>query len=175
MERQGQGRAAEPTAAIIDSQSVKTTEAGGERGYDAGKNIKGRKRHIVVDTVGNLLEVVVHAANIQDYHAAKVLLNKLTETVATLERIWADGMYGKGGLVEWVQKTFSFVLDIVSRPPEQQGFAVLPRRWVVERSFAWLGRYRRLSKDYEHCTKSSEGTVYLASIHTMLRRIAARS
>lgn len=117
----------------------------------------------------------MHAANIQDYHAAKVLLDKLTEPVSTLERIWADGMYGKAGLVEWVQETCSIVLAIVNRPPEQHGFAVLPRRWVVERTFAWLGRYRRLSKDYEHCTKSSEGTVYLASIHTMLRRIAARS
>ena len=133
------------------------------------------KRHIVVDTVGNLLEVVVHAANIQEYHAAKVLLDKLTETVSALERIWADGMYGKAGLVEWVQDSFSIVLDIVNGPPEQQGFAVLPRRWVVERTFAWLGRYRRLSKDYEHSIVSSEGTVYLASIHTMLRRIAARS
>jgi putative transposase len=95
--------------------------------------------------------------------------------MTTLERLWADGMYGKAGLVEWMQETFSFVLDIVNRLPEQRGFVVLPCRWGVERTFAWLGRYRRLSKDYEHCTKSSEGVVYLASIHTMLRRISARS
>ena len=162
-----------PSAAIIDSQSVKTTEAGGVRGFDAGKRVNGRKRHIVVDTIGNLLDVVVHAANIQDYHGAKHVLRKVTETVDTLQRIWADGMYEKDGLVEWVRDTLQIALDVVKRPPDQQGFVVLPRRWVVERSFAWLGRYRRLSKDYERCTHSSEGIIYVASIHTMLRRIPA--
>ena len=173
LERQKRERNEEPTAGVIDTQSVKTTEAGGERGFDAFKRINGRKRHIVVDTVGNLLEVVVHAANIQDYHGAKPMLLKLTETVSSLQKIWADGIYKNGGLVDWVRDTLNIALDVVERPPGQRGFQVLPRRWVVERTFGWLGRYRRLSKDYERCTKSSEGVIYIASAHTMLRRVAS--
>jgi len=173
LERQKRERNEDPTAGVIDTQSVKTTEAGGERGFDAFKRINGRKRHIVVDTVGNLLEVVVHAANIQDYHGAKPALLKLTETVSSLQKIWADGIYKNGGLVDWVRETLNIALDVVERPPGQKGFQVLPRRWVVERTFGWLGRYRRLSKDYERCTKSSEGVIYIASAHTMLRRVAS--
>ena len=169
------GRTAEPSAGVIDSQSVKTTEAGGERGFDAGKKVNGRKRHIVVDTVGNLLEVVVHAANIQDYDGAKLVLTKLGQTVSSLKKLWADGIYKKNGLVDWVHDSLNIVLDIVQREPGQVGFKVLPRRWVVERTFAWLGRYRRLSKDYEKCTQSSEGMIYIASIHTMLKRIVTAS
>lgn len=172
LERQKQGREPEPTGAIVDSQSVKTTEAGGERGFDAGKNINGRKRHTVTDTVGNLLTVMVSAANTQDRDGAKMAFSQLTaDTVASLQKIWADGSYRGADFLNWVQERLHAALEITTRPPNAQGFVVVPVRWVVERTLAWLGRYRRLSKDYEHCTKSSEGMIYVASIATMLKRL----
>ncbi len=173
LSRQLQGRHPEPGAATVDSQSVKTTKTGGVRGYDAAKRINGRKRHIATDTWGNMMAVVVHVANIQDYHGARQLLLLLNQIVPSSQRIWADSIYARAGLAERMLESFQIVLEIVKRNPEQEGFAVLPRRWVAERTFAWLGRHRRLSKDYEHCTQSSEGLIYLASICTTVRRVAA--
>ena len=165
------GREAEPSAAILDSQSVKTTTVKGVRGYDAGKNVNGRKRHILVDTMGLLLVVLVHAAHIQDRDGAKLLLNKVKCRFTRLRLIWADGGY-KGKLVDWVRETHGWVLEIVKGNKDVKGFQVLPRRWVVERSFAWLCRYRRLSKDYEVLTETSEAMIYAAMVRLMVRRLA---
>ena len=130
----------------------------------------GRKRHIVVDTLGLLLAVVVHAANIQDRDGAKLVLAKLVGRFPRLKLIWADGGYA-GQLVEWARTCGGWLLEIVKRPPDSHQFQVLPRRWVVERTLAWLGRCRRLSKDYEELPQTSEAWVQVAMIHLMLRRL----
>jgi putative transposase len=132
--------------------------------------VTGRKRHIVVDTLGLLLVVVVHAANIQDRDGAKLVLAKLVGRFPRLKLIWADGGYA-GQLVEWVRTLSGWLLEIVKRPLDSHQFQVLPRRWVVERTFAWLGRCRRLSKDYEELAQTSEAWVQIAMIHLMLRRL----
>jgi putative transposase len=164
------GRDAEPSAAILDSQSVKTTSVKGVRGYDAGKKVKGRKRHILVDTLGLLLIVIVHAASIQDRDGAKLVLNKAKSCFCRLRLIWADGGYA-GKLIDWVLKTHNWVLEIVKRNDDVKGFQVLPRRWVVERTLAWLSFNRRLSKDYEVLPETSEAMVYVAMIRLMIRRL----
>lgn len=156
---------------------MKTTAVGGEeRGFDGGKLVKGRKRHILVDTLGNLLKVLVTAANLADAQAARQLLAQLpTALFQRLKRIWADGGY-RGECVEWVQQHFNeVVVEITLRSDTQKGFQVVPWRWVVERTFAWLGAYRRLSKDYEFSCQNSESMIYIASIHRMLKRLPPAS
>ena len=142
----------------------------GPRGYDAGKRVAGRKRHIVVDTMGLLLAVVVHAANIQDRDGAKLVLAKLLGRFPRLQVIWADAGYA-GRLVSWAWATGGWLLTVVKRKPDSHHFEVLPRRWVVERTLAWLSRCRRLSKDYEERTESSEAWVHSAMVHLMLKRL----
>jgi len=141
-----------------------------------GKQIKGRKRHLLVDTLGLVLAVVVHAASIQDRDGAKLVLARLTHKFSRLRCIWADGGYA-GQLVAWVRELRvwgKLRLEIVSRPEGVKGFLLLPKRWVVERTFAWLSRYRRLSKDYEYLTQTSETMIHVAMIHLMVRRLARK-
>ena len=159
-----------PTAGCLDSQSVKGTHIKGVRGYDKGKNVNGRKRHILVDTLGLLLAVLVTPADVSDPAGARQLLSRLGGATKKLRLIWVDGTY-RGQLVEWVTQRFRFRLQPVLRRDDVRGFAVLPWRWVVERTFSWLNRCRRLSKDYEELTSTSEAWIHLAMIRLMAHRL----
>jgi putative transposase len=170
--RQVEGRKRQASAAILDSQSVKSSECSDERGYDAGKKVNGRKRHVLVDTLGLVLGVLILPANIQDRDAARQLLSQFfgQKSRRRLRHIWADGGYA-GTLVAWAQTVWRCVVEIVKRT-EAHTFKVLPRRWVVERTFGWLSRYRRLNRDYERQAETGETMIYVAMIRLMLARLA---
>jgi len=172
--RKKAGREPQASAMIADSQSAKSAEGGETRGYDGGKHVSGRKRNLVVDTLGLVVLVKVTAANVQDVHAGKQLFSELAkkpELLTRLEKIIADGGY-RGELVDWVFQNLNTVLEIVLKLGDQKGFQVLPKRWVVERTFAWISRNRRLARDYERLTQSSESFIYVAMIRLGLRRLA---
>ena len=166
--RHADGRQESPSAAVVDTQAVRTAD-GGETGYDAGKRTPGRKRHLIVDTMGSLLAVVVHSATVQDRDGVKLVGQRVQGRFPRLKLIWADGAYEAA--VGWAKQFGGWVLELVRKPPGQKGFVVQKRRWVVERTFAWLMRSRRLARDYERLTESSEAMVQVAAIHLMLKRL----
>lgn len=173
--RRQAGKQPSPSAGAIDSQTVKTTDVGGDRGYDGGKKINGRKRHLIVDTLGLVLSVVVHSADFQDQDGALLVLQALSLVRTRFRRlrvIFGDSAYGRNGLPAWVRSHFGWILQPILRPVGLKGFQVLPKRWIVERTFAWLSKYRRHSKDYERNVLTSESMIYATMSHIMLRRLA---
>ena len=170
--RIAQDSEASPSAGVIDSQSVKTTESGGVRGYDAGKKVKGRKRHIITNTNGYLVHAIVHAADIQDRDGAPLVLADIRSSFPWLRHVFADGGYAGGKLKQALAKIGDWTIEIIKRSDHVKGFHVLPRRWIVERTFAWLNRNRRLAKDFEHTIAFATAGLFMASVQLLARRIA---
>ena len=165
------GKKEQPSLGIIDSQSKKTTKIRDKCGFDAGKNVKGRKRHILVDTLGLIHGCLVHPANIQERAGAKLLLEPLRDTLTRMEKIVADGGYSGQNMIDWTKETCGWMFEIVKRT-ELHTFKVLPKRWIVERTFGWFENYRRLSRDYEYAADTSENMIYIAMTQLMLNRLA---
>ena len=169
--RKQAGKKPTPTAAIIDSQSIRSAQGGDDRGFDAGKKVTGRKRHIAVDTLGLLLCVVVHSASIQDQEGAKAVLTGIRDKFRRLKVVFGDSAYGRSGLPSWLQVHCNVILQTVLRPVGVKGFVILPKRWIVERTFAWMNLHRRTSKDYERLPENSEAVLYIAMIDLMSKRL----
>lgn len=170
--RKQAGKEESPSLVIIDSQSVKTTHIGGDVGYDGGKNVHGRKRHVAVDTLGLFLLVVVTAASVLEANSAELLGPKMEGNFPRLKKILVDGAY-KVKFIDWFLKHCKWIVEVAKRPEGAVGFEVIPLRWIVERTFGWYNHFRGLSKDYEYHPEMSESMVYLASIRIMLKRLSA--